>query len=210
MVFLFSNTEWAQKRVKTAFKIYSWVWWGCQGQQAPWHPCRECCLDKLGQRMRIGPNLLGSQRSCWRGTFLGNTMLWLLKHGGCHCLINSRVLCTDHSECKFIWSLWNGDPYPQYMSHPKWVVMVSVKKIFFFTYLFIPLSTEKKKKKRSTVWELWVEFYWGQNEGYRLGDSISGNSEELLQRGGAKVSVIYDFGEGGTCCQAQILVEACC
>ena len=26
-----------------------------------------------------------------------------------------------------------------------------LKKFFFFTYLFIPLSTEKKKKKRSTA-----------------------------------------------------------
>ena len=185
---------------------------GLPRSAAPWHPCRECCSDKLGPRMWIGPNLLGSQRSCWRGAFLWNTMLWLLKHGGCHCLINLRVLCTDHSECKLLlWSLWNGDPYPQCKSQPKWAVMVSVKKIFFLHLSIHPIvNWKKKKKRRSTMWELWVKFYWGQNEGYRLGDSISENSEELLQRGGAKVSVTYDFSEVGTCSQAQILVEACC
>ena len=60
------------------------------------------------------------------------------------------------------------------------------------------------------MWELWVKFYLGQKEDYSPGDSISDSSEELLQRGGGKVSIIYDFSEGGTCSQAHILAEACC
>ena len=34
--------------------------------------------------------------------------------------------------------------------------------------------------------------------------------EKLLQRGGGKVSVTYDFGEVGTCSQAHMLAEAVC
>ena len=65
-------------------------------------------------------------------------------------------------------------------------------------------------EKNCTIWELWVKFYLGQNEDYSPGDSISDSSEKLLQRGGGKVRVLYDFSEGGTCSQAHILAEAYC
>ena len=54
-------------------------------------------------------------------------------------------------------------------------------------------------------------FIWGLTEDYSLGDSLSGSSEELLQRvgGGGGGQYIYDFGEGGTGHQAYISVEGC-
>ena len=53
-------------------------------------------------------------------------------------------------------------------------------------------------QKRSTMWQLWVKFYLGQNEDYSLGDSISDSSEKQLQRGRQKISVTYDSSEVGT------------
>ena len=38
--------------------------------------------------------------------------------------------------------------------------------------------------RKCTMWELWVKFYLGQNEGGSLGDRTSDSSEKLLQRGG--------------------------
>jgi len=52
-------------------------------------------------------------------------------------------------------------------------------------------------KKKCTPWELWVEFYLGQNEDCSSGDSISDSSEKLLQRGRGDHQCICDFGEGG-------------
>ena len=43
-----------------------------------------------------------------------------------------------------------------------------------------------------------VKFYWGQNENYSLGDSISLSSEKVLQRGRVEGQYICEFGEGGT------------
>lgn len=40
-------------------------------------------------------------------------------------------------------------------------------------------------------------FYLGQNEDYSLRDEVSDSSEDLLQRSGGKVTVAYDFSEGG-------------
>ena len=42
-----------------------------------------------------------------------------------------------------------------------------------------------------------LRFLGGQNEDYSLGDSISDSSENLHQRGRGKVTIIYDFSEGG-------------
>ena len=42
-----------------------------------------------------------------------------------------------------------------------------------------------------------VKFYWGQNEGYSLGDSILDSSEKLVQRDGGEGQYMCDFGEGG-------------
>ena len=42
-----------------------------------------------------------------------------------------------------------------------------------------------------------VKFYWGQNEDYRPGDSISLSSEKVLQRGRVEGQYICNFGEGG-------------
>ena len=50
--------------------------------------------------------------------------------------------------------------------------------------------------KKSTMWELWVKFYLGQNEDYSLGDSLSDSSAELLwSLGGGGCQNIYNFGE---------------
>ena len=37
--------------------------------------------------------------------------------------------------------------------------------------------------KRCTIWEMWAQFYLGQNEDCSLGDSTSDSSERLFQRG---------------------------
>ena len=65
-------------------------------------------------------------------------------------------------------------------------------------------------KNICTAWELWVKFYLGQNEDYSPGDRDSDSSEELLQRGGGKVSIICDFSEGGMFSQAHMWAEAWC
>ena len=41
-----------------------------------------------------------------------------------------------------------------------------------------------------------VKFHLEQNEDYRLGNSISDSSEELLQRGRVEGQHVCDFGEG--------------
>ena len=51
--------------------------------------------------------------------------------------------------------------------------------------------------KKSTMWELWVKFYLGQNEDYSLGDSISESSEKLLPRGMGESQYMCDFSERG-------------
>lgn len=60
------------------------------------------------------------------------------------------------------------------------------------------MSTEKKKKKKAR--ELWVQFYWGQNEDSSLGDSLPPSLEELLPRLGwcCRGSAHVRFGWGGT------------
>ena len=68
-------------------------------------------------------------------------------------------------------------------------------------YVIFPKVTKavadvKKKKKKSTTWELQVKFYWGQNEDYSLGDSTSDTTEKLLQRDRGKGQYIWDLGEG--------------
>ena len=55
--------------------------------------------------------------------------------------------------------------------------------------------------------ELWVKFYLGPNEDYSPGDSISDNSEKLLQRHRGKVSIHMILVKGGKCHQAYILQE---
>ena len=49
---------------------------------------------------------------------------------------------------------------------------------------------------RCTVWEMCIKFYLGQNEDSSPGESISENSEKLLQRASGGRSVC-EFGEGG-------------
>ena len=43
-----------------------------------------------------------------------------------------------------------------------------------------------------------------------MGDSISDISEKLLQRGGGKISVTYDFSERRMCSGPHMLAEAGC
>ena len=47
------------------------------------------------------------------------------------------------------------------------------------------------------MWELQIKFYWGQNEDYSSGDSISDSSKQLLQSARKKGKYICDFGEEG-------------
>ena len=51
--------------------------------------------------------------------------------------------------------------------------------------------------KKCTTWELWVKFYLRQNEDYSLRDSISDNSEKLLERGRGEGQHICDFSGDG-------------
>ena len=57
-----------------------------------------------------------------------------------------------------------------------------------------------KNKKRRTTWELWIKFYLGKNEDFSLGDSISDNSERLLQssNGGKSIYKVLVKGELNT------------
>ena len=69
---------------------------------------------------------------------------------------------------------------------------------------------------KSTTWELWVKFYWGQNEDYSLGDSISESSEKLLPRGMGESQYMCDFSERGihaikhTFCRRLLFVKNRC
>ena len=49
--------------------------------------------------------------------------------------------------------------------------------------VYSSVSRRGIKKKKKHMWELWVKFYLGQNEDYHPGDSPSGSSETLLQKG---------------------------
>ena len=60
-------------------------------------------------------------------------------------------------------------------------------------------------KKRSTPWELWVKFYWGQNEDCNLGDSTSESSDKLFQRDGVGGQYMWFWWRGSSCNQALIL-----
>ena len=55
--------------------------------------------------------------------------------------------------------------------------------------------------KKCTMWEFWVKFYWGQNEDYSPGDSISDSLEKLLW---GKVNIYVILLTGTTCNQAHI------
>ena len=46
------------------------------------------------------------------------------------------------------------------------------------------------------MWELWVNFYWGQNENYSSRDSTSDSPEKLLQRSRGEGQNICYFVEG--------------
>ena len=59
---------------------------------------------------------------------------------------------------------------------------------------------------RCTVWEMWIKFYLGQNEDSSPGDSISENSEKLLQRASGGRSVC-DFSEGGVQCNQALTLQ---
>ena len=55
--------------------------------------------------------------------------------------------------------------------------------------------------KKCTIWEFWVKFYWGQNEDYSPGDSISDSLEKLLWE---KVNIYVILLTGTTGNQAHI------
>ena len=56
-------------------------------------------------------------------------------------------------------------------------------------YLKVRYPDLLSTKKRCTTWELWVKFYWGQNEDCSPGGSISDSSERLLQSGSGGKSI---------------------
>jgi len=52
--------------------------------------------------------------------------------------------------------------------------------------IYVPFSQYSlcwQKEKKCPMWELQVKFHWGQYEDCSLGDSPSGSSEQLFQRG---------------------------
>ena len=51
-------------------------------------------------------------------------------------------------------------------------------------------------------------FTWGLTKDYSQGNSLSENSEELLQRGKGEVSLYVILAKGAY--QAHVLVEGCC
>ena len=53
-------------------------------------------------------------------------------------------------------------------------------------------------KKKCTTWELWVKFYWGQNEDGSPGGSISYSSERLLQSGSGESQHIRFWWRGSS------------
>ena len=55
--------------------------------------------------------------------------------------------------------------------------------------------------KKCTIWEFWVKFYWGQNEDYSPGDSISDSLKKLLWE---KVNIYVILLTGTTGNQAHI------
>ena len=57
------------------------------------------------------------------------------------------------------------------------------------------------------MWELWVKFYWGQNEEYSLGDNISDSSEKLLQRGREEVNIFVILVKGEYMWQSTYLLQ---
>ena len=54
-------------------------------------------------------------------------------------------------------------------------------------------------KKKSTMWELWIELYLGQNEDYSTGESTSDSSEKKFQRDGARSVYMWFQWSGSTC-----------
>ena len=60
----------------------------------------------------------------------------------------------------------------------------------------VSLEMSTKKKQNCTTWELQNKFYLRQNEDYSLGNSISGSSEKLLQRGSGERSVCMILVKG--------------
>ena len=52
-------------------------------------------------------------------------------------------------------------------------------------------------KKKSTMWELWVKFYLGQNEDYSPGGSITDTSQKVPWRGSREVSIFVILGKRG-------------
>ena len=68
--------------------------------------------------------------------------------------------------------------------------MVSVKKIFFFTYLFIPLSTEKKKKKEAQCESCELSFIGGKMRAIDWETAFQGTLRNCSKEVGQK-SVLY-------------------
>ena len=61
--------------------------------------------------------------------------------------------------------------------------------------------------KRCKTWELWVKFYWGQNEDCSLGDSIPGSSERFLQRGTGRRSIYEILMKGRVLCNQMLILQ---
>ena len=68
------------------------------------------------------------------------------------------------------------------------------------------INFKKEKKKKNPMAELWVKFHLGPNEDYSPGDSISDNSEKLLQRHRGKVSIHIILVKWGKCHQVCIYI----
>ena len=114
---------------------------------------------------------------------------------------------TRRDSSKFFWILWGGRRAQEASDGTRLQILGEFRlkrKVCSGSLHWLPkLSTGKKY----TTFQLWVQFHLRT---YSLGNSLSDNSEELLQKGKVRGQCIYDFGEGITCSQAQILVECCC
>ena len=103
-----------------------------------------------------------------------------------HCFHSSKVDCRRKLHRKFLLSSPEGGLYTLHQLLPAWdqfPIFLNSKRRWHNTFFGREISSSVIiVEKNCTVWELQVKFYVGQKD-CNPGDSISGSSEKLLQRG---------------------------
>ena len=103
-----------------------------------------------------------------------------------HCFHSSKVDCRRKLHRKFLLSSPEGGLYTLLQLLPAWdqfPIFLNSKRRWHNTFFGREISSSVIiVEKNCTVWELQVKFYVGQKD-CNPGDSISGSSEKLLQRG---------------------------